>query len=213
MNIEEYAKKHPKFKGATLSPLILEKIEKLPKGSKILDIGCAEGFTIKELFDIFGKKYEYTGVDLSETRIEKAKELKLPNTEFIVSTGEDMPLKNNTFDCVLSSQVLEHVEDENAFLSEINRVLKLGGIFEIDTVFKKKWAWYFYRSPMGWALDPTHLREYADISVLEELFKKTNLKIEEIHLVQAKRDLGKILPVKITLPILGYYTIYILGKK
>lgn len=213
MNIEDYAKKHPKSKGATLPPLILEKIGDLPRNSKILDIGCAEGFTIQELYNIFGDKYEYTGVDLSETRIEKAKKLQLPNSKFLVSTGEDMPLRGAIYDCVLSSQVLEHVEDENAFLAEINRVLKPGGIFEIDTVYKKRWAWYFYKSPIGWALDPTHLREYTDTQILEELFDRAELKIQETHLVQAKRDLSKILPVKVVLPIPGYYTIYLLGKK
>jgi len=213
MNIEDYAIKHPKLKGATLSPLIIKKIGDLPEGSKILDIGCAEGLTIKELYEIFGDKYKYTGVDLSKIRIAKAKRLKLPNVEFIVSTGEDMPLEANTFDCVLSSQVLEHVEDERSFLSEIYRVLKPKGVFEVDTVFKKKWAWYFYRSPAGWVLDPTHLREYTETKILEELFGKAKLEIQEIYMIQAKRDLGKILPIKIVLPIPGYYTIYLLGKK
>ena len=213
MDIEEYAKKHPKFKGASLSPIILEAIEKLPKGSKILDVGCAEGLTIKELYSIFKDKYHYTGVDLSKTRIRSANKLKIPNSKFVVASGEDMPFKNASFDCILSSQVLEHVDNEKMFLAEISRLLKPKGIFEIDTVFKKEWAWYFYKSPMGWALDPTHLREYTNIDEVRRLFRKAHLTIDEIYIVQAKRDLSKIIPLKLKISIPGYYTLFVLGKQ
>ncbi len=212
MNIEEYAKKHPKSKGAILSPSIIKKIEKLPKGSKILDIGCAEGYTVKYLYDIFGKKYNYVGVDLSENRIERAKKLNIPNSLFIVSNGENIKLNSNSFDCVLCSQVLEHVKNEENLLSEIKRLLKKDGIYQIDTVFKKKWAWYFYKAPIGWALDPTHLREYTDIGVVENMFRKIGLKVEEIYLRQSYRDLNRTGSVNLEIPILGYYLLFIEGK-
>jgi ubiquinone/menaquinone biosynthesis C-methylase UbiE len=213
MNIEDYAKKHPKISGASLSPRILEKIQELPDGSRILDIGCAEGFTIERLAYQFEKEFEFVGVDLSETRIKSATEKEIHSAKFIVSSGESIPLEDNSFDCILCSQVLEHVESDEKLLKEIYRLLKPRGIFQVDTVFKKKWAWYFYKSPMGWALDPTHLREYEDLEEMRELFSKQHLKIELIEKKQAYRDLSKVSPIKLKLPIPGYYIVFVVGNK
>lgn len=213
MDIEEYAKVHPKDKPAKISDATLERISKLSKGSEILDIGCAEGSTIQWLNSLFGSKFKYTGVDLSETRINKAKSRRIPSANFVVSTGESIPLEPESFDCILCSQVLEHVESEDALLSEILRLLKPGGIYQVDTVFKKKWAWYFYRSPMGWALDPTHLREYTNTDSVRRIFDRNQLKVETIYTVQMSRDLNKIMPFKLEIPVPGYYFLFVEGEK
>ncbi len=88
MNIEEYALTHPKDLPAKISSYVLENLDNLKPGGKILDIGCAEGATIKFLFSLYGKKFEYTGIDLSKERIAIAKSKKIPNTIFIASSGE-----------------------------------------------------------------------------------------------------------------------------
>jgi ubiquinone/menaquinone biosynthesis C-methylase UbiE len=213
MDIEKYAQVHPKNKPAKISDTILKDIKRLNKGSKILDIGCAEGATINYLYSLFGKKYDYVGVDLSETRIKKARALRIPNTEFLVSNAENIDLKESSFDCILCSQLLEHVESENNLLKEIHRLLKQDGIFQVDTVFKKKWAWYFYRAPIGWALDPTHLREYSNLKTVKEIFEKADLKVGKIYTTKSYRDLNKVSPIKLKIPIPGYYTLFIEGKK
>jgi ubiquinone/menaquinone biosynthesis C-methylase UbiE len=213
MTIEDYAKRHPKVKGANLAPEIIENIGKLKVGSKILDIGCAEGLTIKSLYEIWGSKYTYYGVDLSKTRIKKAKNLEIPNSKFIASSGESTPFEDSFLDCILCSQVLEHVDNPNGLLAEIYRLLKSGGIFEVDTVYKRKWAWYFYRAPIGWALDPTHLREYTSLSEVENLFKRNKLQVEDIFINPSYRNLNQKLPLNLKIRIPGYYTLFILGEK
>lgn len=211
MNIEEYAIAHPKELPAKISPYILKQLENLKQGSKILDIGCAEGATIKYLHSLYGKKFNYVGVDLSKERISVAKSKNIPNAQFIVSNGEDIPLNDHDYNCVLCSQLLEHVEDENQLISEIHRLLKKSGIFQIDTVFKKKWAWYFYRAPIGWAIDPTHLREYTDIDVVKNLIEKQGLTIKEAYTEKDSRNLKQIGLMDLELPVPGYYTLFIVG--
>jgi len=50
----------------------------------------------------------------------------LHNQEFIQADGADMPFSDNEFDFVICNQVLEHVDDPKAFLSEQSRVAKRG---------------------------------------------------------------------------------------
>lgn len=47
---------------------------------------------------------------------------------FLQADGTDLPFKNNEFDYVISNQVLEHVDNPSAFLTELSRVAKRGFI-------------------------------------------------------------------------------------
>ena len=53
---------------------------------------------------------------------------------YIKAAGENLPFDDNSFDLVCCCDVLEHVEDVAKVISEINRVLKPGGLFIYDTV-------------------------------------------------------------------------------
>lgn len=53
---------------------------------------------------------------------------------YAVAAGEKLPLPDQSVDCVVSVDVLEHVADLGAVLDEIARVLRPGGIFAFDTI-------------------------------------------------------------------------------
>jgi ubiquinone/menaquinone biosynthesis C-methylase UbiE len=96
------------------------------RGGKILDYGCGSGEIVRavlaENLDVYGCETFYAGshgvkehvADLLGTRI------------FEINEGR-IPFPDSTFDCVVNNQVFEHVEDIDAVLSEIRRVLKPGG--------------------------------------------------------------------------------------
>ena len=106
------------------SNLIREDIKKYLRGRKdlkILDVGC-ETKPYEPYFR--GKLKKYIGLDKCDG----------PNVN-IVADALDMPIKENEFDVVISTNVSEHVEDYEKYLSEIRRVLKSGGIAFVTIAF------------------------------------------------------------------------------
>ncbi len=107
---------------------ILELIK--PGNGNFLDYGCGWGhFAI----EAEARGYNVTGIDLSDNEINICK-LMYPETErlkFELKSIQELP--DNSFDVVLSSQVIEHVHNCGTYLNEINRVLKKGGKLIIST--------------------------------------------------------------------------------
>ena len=97
----------------------------------LLEIGCGTGRGVAVLAPSISN---YTGVDKNEPLMIKLA-LEYPNFKFI-----DMflpPLKglaDNTFDYIVTFQVIEHIADDNEFIKEANRVLKPGGNLILTTV-------------------------------------------------------------------------------
>lgn len=58
-------------------------------------------------------------------------------------SASTLPFENEHFDGVVSSDVLEHLEDVPTCLQEIFRVLKPGGVFTFDTINRTVFSWYY----------------------------------------------------------------------
>ncbi len=110
------------------------------KGKSLLDIGCGGGL-LSECFAKSGA--DVTGIDLSPLAIEAATEhskksglkinyLNTSPKEFLEENGE---LKNS-FDIVLSSEVLEHVDDLPGFLKDSVELIKPDGLYFFSTINK-----------------------------------------------------------------------------
>ena len=104
---------------------------------RVLDLGCAFGFTTLKLAR---KGYQTVGVDNSERYIAQAKR-RHPTGEYILCSAEALPLSNASFDGVLFLDVLEHVKNEQAVVSEIRRVLKPGGTLVISVPHRGFLGW------------------------------------------------------------------------
>lgn len=88
----------------------------------ILDAGCGEGFTMNKLKENgIGKKIE--GVEYSKDAIQLGKKL-FPNLTFKEGSAYDMPYENNSFDLIVCTEVLEHLEDPKKAIRELLRVTK-----------------------------------------------------------------------------------------
>lgn len=170
----------------------------------ILDLGCGEGEIIRAILTKFPKK-EIIGVDISPRRISLLKRM-FPNKKFICEDVVNTSLKDNLFDLIICTQVIEHVENEKKLIEEIYRLLKPDGKAYIASVIKKPWAIYKYRNNGKFVLDPTHEREYSSeeefIKILEDTFQLIKIKKYPV-----KR---KFLSREITIP--GYYTFDSLWK-
>ena len=95
------------------------------KEKKLLDVGCGAGVHIKKYLK---KGALCSGIDLSETMISFARE-KNKNVHFNVGTITKLPYKNNSFGIVTASLMIDYVKNLNKAFSEVNRVLKKGGLF------------------------------------------------------------------------------------
>jgi SAM-dependent methyltransferase len=96
-------------------------ISYVPKGGKILDVGCGDMFLSTRSSD-----YDWTGIDINITKAKgKAIEHDLMESPY--------PFPDASFDAILCSETLEHVWDPRIVHKEANRLLKKDGIYIVTT--------------------------------------------------------------------------------
>ena len=88
---------------------------------RILDVGCGTGANLLML----SKYGDAEGVDISEDALEFCRERGLEKVK--LGAGEELPYEDGTFDLVTALDVVEHMDDDLAGLSEMRRVLRPGG--------------------------------------------------------------------------------------
>lgn len=99
----------------TLLGLISEK-----KVESILDVGCGEGFTLNRLKENgIGKKLE--GIEYKKDAIELGKKT-YPDIKIKQGDIYKLPYQDNSFDLVLCTEVLEHLDNPSKALKELIRV-------------------------------------------------------------------------------------------
>ncbi|WP_081954397.1 class I SAM-dependent methyltransferase [Neobacillus niacini] len=105
------------------------KSERITPATHILDVGCGTGQTAAYLASQYGAIV--TGIDINPIMVEKAKtrmaRYQLP-VEIIQGSIENCPLKDETFDFIISESVLSFVNKPRTLI-EIFRLLKKGGRF------------------------------------------------------------------------------------
>ena len=104
----------------------------LPKGAKVLDLGCGCGKTVKFLRDQMG--FESFGIDKSKGMIMNG--LLLDNSMDIqVAEADNLPFSDNSFDAVVTECVFCLLPDKEKALKEIKRVLKKDGFFIVSDMY------------------------------------------------------------------------------
>lgn len=104
----------------------LESVRSLPAGGRVLEIGCGAGQFIRAIKQL-RPELDCHGCDISVYAVEEAKHHTDDGVSYAVSDVR-FPYGDSFFDAVLIFDVLEHVEDPAALLTEMQRVLKPGGI-------------------------------------------------------------------------------------
>jgi SAM-dependent methyltransferase len=96
---------------------------------KILEVGCGIGNLTAELSR---KGYDITGTDISREAIKYGIE-KYVDIKLIVQPAEDLDFEDGSFDAVLSFDLFEHIAAIDKHISEVRRVLRLGGYYLFQT--------------------------------------------------------------------------------
>ena len=96
----------------------------------------------------------------------------------VVSEDGVVPLPEASADVIASTHVVEHVPDDTAYVKELARLVRPGGVVYLETPPKLRGAWYFRRNPdAGWVLDPTHVREYRSTDDVFRLLDHAGLRL------------------------------------
>ncbi len=104
-------------------------ITKPIKPDKILDVGCGEGFTLINLGrNKIGKIYE--GIDLSGEAIRIGRRL-YPSLNIKQGDIYNLEYDDNSFDLLVCTEVLEHLEDPEKALRELKRVTRKYIVFSV----------------------------------------------------------------------------------
>lgn len=140
-------------------PLIrdLEKaIGKYARG-KVIDIGCGN----KPYEKLFERKItEYIGCDIMQSDLQKVD---------VLCKANSIPLADDSFDTVFSTQTIEHVEDHQGLVNEAYRLVKPGGFFIVS-------------GPMYWHLheEPYDFFRFTKYG-FKYLFEKSGFEIVELN--------------------------------
>ncbi len=136
---------------------VLAALDKLvPK--QVLDFGCGTGAHLTQYLAVARPKIDFVGVD------EHIESIKFANQTFARSNLKFFPAKTltlgSTFDAVVLSEVLEHVDLPELLLADLNRALRFGGTliltvpngfgpFEWSSLFHKVSKLLFRVSPQS----------------------------------------------------------------
>lgn len=91
-------------------------------GAHILVDGCGVGTYASQ----FRRRYS-PHVEAFDIEAERAAEARVDTPHALVAAAEALPYPTNTFDTLLSHEVIEHVQDDRRAVAEMIRVLKPGG--------------------------------------------------------------------------------------
>lgn len=151
----------------TQPPEWLAYVEALGRPRLILDLGSGGGRNSMYLQRKFPGAH-VVALDLSFIRCFSCRQE--TGADVVCGDAMRLPFPDDTFDMVLSTQVIEHVPNDWAFVKEAGRILKKEGRMLISSVLRLPHGWYFYRHEGQWVLDPTHVREYRSREQFLDLF-------------------------------------------
>jgi SAM-dependent methyltransferase len=108
--------------------------------SKVIDVGCGAG---RHAFEAYRRGVDVTAFDHDESELrsvaailramaEKGEAPAAASATVVLGDALNMPYADETFDCVIASEILEHIPHDDVAIAELVRVLKVGGTLVIS---------------------------------------------------------------------------------
>lgn len=147
---------------------LLDLLKEAPKDSKVLDIGCSSGVFLKDLEAMGFLNENLYGVDISDSAIKNCQANGIPNA--FVMDAQNITL-TESFDIIVASDCLEHLEDDRKALKNWNSLLKVGGtMYVFVPAYMSLWS---YHDTIN-----MHYRRYVKSELKSKLLGE-NLSIEK----------------------------------
>ena len=158
--------------------------------TKILVIGCGS----KKTLDFISEATTSYGFDISFNAINQLEK----NSKFIVANGLAIPFKDNYFETIIISEVIEHIQNFNLVYSEIERVISNGGKLILTTP--------------NWTSTFGLFRKIAEIFVNHQVTSDNQPYDDWKTIWKLKKNCLTIF-ISLILPEFGIYHLYILEVK
>ncbi len=145
--------------------LVCQLISKyISQTGRVLDVGAGAGKLLQELNQI---GWQVEGVDGEQEAVKWAKKRGVSIKSH--DLNKKLPFRSNSFDLVISLDVLEHIKKDKQLLLEIKRVVRPGG-FILVTVPAYQWLYSYWDKMLG------HFRRYSKKEI-KKLGKQVKLKM------------------------------------
>ncbi len=173
-------------------------------GEVCVDLGSGRGNDVIRLADMAGESGFAYGVDISDGMIEKAesqlRKFDIKNAAVIKSELENIDLKDETADVVISNCTINHAADKDKVWAGIFRILKNGGRFIVSDIYSLSPVPDEYRNdPQAvaecWAgsvtreeyLESLERAGFSDIKIIEESYSKGKIEVASWTITGYKR--------------------------
>lgn len=149
------------------------------KNGKVLDIGCGTG---QNLILISKNIVSGVGIDISNERLKIAKKIaelnSLKNLKFENKSALENNFKKESFDWIICTEVLEHIENDELVLDNISKWLKKNGKLLITTPAEKMFT-KINEKLRNYVGEPDHVRVGYNIQELSKRLEKKGFTIEK----------------------------------
>ena len=154
-------------------------LDKLPRGTTVLDVGCGIGGSSRILAKDYG--FSVTGITISPQQVKRAKELTPEGVDakFLVDDAMALSFADATFDVVWSVEAGPHMPDKAKYAQEMMRVLKPGGVLVVadwnQRDDRQKPLNFWEKPVMRQLLDQWSHPAFSSIEGFSELIAETGL--------------------------------------
>jgi SAM-dependent methyltransferase len=108
--------------------------------TKVIDVGCGAG---RHAFEAYRRGADVVAFDRAESELRSVDTIlramaeggEVPATasaKVVVGDALSLPYADGTFDCVIASEILEHIPEDDGAIAELIRVLKVGGTLAVS---------------------------------------------------------------------------------